>query len=93
MSKAAKVLQRYFGGLLVFTQLTNPADMLIQTPELESLQHMTCILGKAPPAPVPDSLSANCCCAAAACTLVERLQFVLRALLLHLSCLGIRLCC
>ena len=36
MSKAAKVLQRYFGGLLVFTQLTNPAGALIQMLELES---------------------------------------------------------
>lgn len=66
---------------------------MIQVPELESLLHVTCILGKAPPAPVPDSLLANCCCAAAGCTLVEWLRFALRALLLHLSCLGIRLCC
>ena len=94
MSRAARVLQRYFGGLLVFTQLTNPADILIQMPELERVTHVICIRGRAPPAPVPDSLSENCCCVAfAACTPMEWLRFAVRVLPLHRSCHGGRLCC
>ena len=62
--------------------------------ELKRLTHVTCIRGRALPAPVPDSLSENCgCVALAACIPMEWLRFALCALPLHRSCHGSRLCC
>ena len=84
MSNAASVRQRYFGGLLVLTQLMNPAiEKLCMYVTLLYLHENNPIgdhysLGRRPPAPVPERLVGNCCCAVlAACTLFLAVHLML----------------